>query len=238
MQAQDVPPPEGIVDIKIVAMMSVPMVGWMPHFGCAFDALTPFKIPLKLAYGAWWDHGICCLMEEAVAAGADWILTLDYDSMFTAFHLDRLIGHIASDDKIDAIAALQCRRGTGEEMLLSTPAQPGEDGKVGILVGPEPLAVESCHFGMTMIRVSKLAALPKPWMKHVPDANGSYSSDSRVDPDLYFWKQWREAGNTIFVDMHCKIGHLQPMVSQFDADFNARHVHVTDWRKANAKGAA
>lgn len=235
---QEEPKPPEFVDIKIVALMSVPMCGWNPHWGCAFDALLPFKIPLKLAYGAWWDHGITTLMEDAIAGGADWMLTLDYDTMFTSYHLDRLIGHIASRDDIDAISGLQCRRGTGEEMLLSVLTQPGVDGKVGITIDGTPLKVQSCHFGMTLIRCEALKKLAKPWMAHVPDANGSYRSDTRIDPDMYFWKQWREAGNSIYVDMQCRIGHLQAMVAEFDNNYNATHTHVVAWRQRESVVAA
>ena len=76
--------------------------------------------------------------------------------------------------------------------------------------------------------------MPKPWFLHTPDPKGSYRSKARLDPDMYFWKKWGEAGNTLYVDPHVRVGHLQPMVAELYDDeghLRTRHVHFMDWRK-------
>jgi hypothetical protein len=52
---------------------------------------------------------------------------------------------------------------------------------------------------------------------------------------MYFWRKWADTGNTLYVDPHVRIGHLQPMVAELHADddghLRTRHVHFMDWRK-------
>ena len=92
-------------DIKIVALTSIPMCGWNPHWGCVAEALRPFQIPIRLAYGAFWHQSMSNMLEDCIADGIDWVLTLDYDSMFSADQLNRLIERFGQSPHIDAMAA-------------------------------------------------------------------------------------------------------------------------------------
>jgi len=218
-------------DIKIAALMSVPMCGWNPHWGCVSEAVRPFQIPIRLAYGAYWHQSISNLLEDCISDGLDWVLTLDYDSMFTAEHLDRLIGRFGQREDIDALAALQCKRSTDEVPLMTV------QGVDEVEINGEPIRADTAHFGLTLIRIDALKKVPLPWFRSVPDPNGSYKTLKRTDADIYFWREWQRAGNTLYVDPQCAIGHLQPLVSEYDAEFKVRHVHVTEWRKANRRTA-
>jgi hypothetical protein len=223
-------PEEVYEDIKIVALTSVPMCGWNPHFGCVHEALRPFGIPLRHFYGAFWENGISNALEEAVANGVDWVLTLDYDTMFTPLQLDRLIGRFGQSPHMDALTALQCKRGTEEVPLMGGfTATKVIDGMAHIEINGQPIKVKTAHFGLTLLRMDSLKKVPKPWLLGLPDGDGSYSTMRRTDPDIYFWQQWEKAGNTIYVDPSVSVGHLQPTVAEFDENFKPRHVHVTDW---------
>ncbi len=216
-------------DIKIVALMSVPRVGWNDSWGCINEALRPFKIPIRLSFGAYWHQLMSNMLEDCVDEGIDWILTLDYDSIFSAEQLDKLIGLFGARSDIDALSVLQCKRGIDEVPLLTT------SGKSEVEIAGEPLKVDTAHFGMTLFRTEALRRMPKPWFVSVPDERGSYRSIGRVDADIFFWHKWREVGNTAYVDPYNAIGHLQPMVAVYDEQLKPKHVHVTEWRKANAK---
>lgn len=217
--------------VKVVAIMSVPMTGWMPHFGCVFESLRPFNMPLRLGYGAYWHQSMSNLLEVALKEGIDWVLTLDYDSLFTAEHLDRLIGVFGQNPNIDALAALQCKRGTEESPLMTVAGASEVD------VTGEPIKVDTAHFGLTLIRLDALKRVPMPWFVGRPDENGSYLTERRTDPDITFWRQWQAVGNSAYVDPLCSIGHLQAMVAEFDENFEPRQVHVNDYRKRKAGGA-
>lgn len=229
---------EGVMRaIRITALMTVPLCGYNPHFGCHSSALRPFGIGAKLAFGAFWHHGLSNLFEDCVDSGTDWILTLDYDSMFTAKHIDRLICQIMMHPEIDALAPLQPRRGNDGAMLVQVPNDDGkptdDKGRIQVQVYPDqPIEAITAHFGLTLIKVEALKRMPMPWFLDLPNQRGSYRTidQGRCDADMYFWRKWHEAGNKTFVDMHCRIGHLDAYVSEFDEKYAPRLVHVHDWR--------
>lgn len=215
---------ESAETIKVRAVMSVPRVGWNDAWMAINRALSPLKIPVETFNGVFWGQCMQRSFEKCLADGVDWILCIDYDSMITAQHVDALLGHFGENPEIDALAALQCRRGTEESPLMTI------FGKQGVEVNGKPLLVTTAHFGLTLIRTECLRTLPKPWFVTQPDSKGEYGAD-RLDDDIWFWHQWRLAGKTIYVAPDVRIGHLQLMVSQFDEHMQPQHVHVTDWRK-------
>jgi hypothetical protein len=158
-------------------------------------------------------------------------LACDYDSMMTARHVGQLIERFGRNPHMDALAALQCKRSTDEVPLLTV------EGATRITVAAEPIKVDTAHFGMTLIRAASLARVPRPWFEGRADPDGSYRTLGRTDPDIAFWHGWRAAGNTLYVDPLCSIGHLQPMVAEFDEHYKPRHVHVVDWRQKHARRA-
>lgn len=225
------------VEIKMAAVLSAPTCGWNSHWGCVQEALGVRGIPVRLGGGAYWHQTMQTLLEDAVNDGLDWVLTLDYDSIFTAAHVQRLIDTMANNPYIDALAALQVRRGTIECPLLNV-----GDGKSEVEFNGQPVKVRSAHFGLTLFRCNKLAALPKPWFIGKPGPSGSYDNE-RTDADIAFWLHWEANGNTCYVDPECSIGHLQPMVAEFQqverdgkAWLEPRHVHVHEYRSRTKPG--
>jgi hypothetical protein len=217
-------------DLQIVSVMSVPMCGWNPHWVCHTTALAPFGLADQvIMYGAWWDHGVSNAFEDLIDRGnVDWILAIDYDSMFTAQDVSNLINRFGQNSHMDALAAIQPRRGSEETPIMTI----GQNTVFEFT--DEAVKCDTAHFGLTLFRVDALAKMPKPWFLHTPDPNGSYRSKSRLDPDMYFWRKWADTGNTLYVDPHVRIGHLQPMVAELyldDGHLRTRHVHVIDWRK-------
>ncbi len=208
--------------------MSVPIVGWNPHWGCVPDALGPHRIPLKLGYGAYWHHAFSNLLEDCVNR-VDWFLALDYDSMFRAADVGQLLQRFRDNPHIDALAALQCRRGVEETPILSI------NGQGSIRMGSEVFAVDTAHFGLTLIRSSALRDVSMPWLMDTPDEKGSYANGKGIDADTFFWKRWKKEGKTVYVDPQCSIGHLQPMIAEFDANFQPIQTHLSDWRSRKQK---
>lgn len=227
-----------MADIKIAAVLSAPTVGWVPHFGCVSEAFHQWGIPLRLGAGAYWHQTMQQLLEDCVRDELDWVLTLDYDSMFSSEHVQRLIDVMAASPYIDALAALQVRRGSIECPLLNT-----GNGEGVVEFNGHPVKVRSAHFGLTMFRVEKFRELPKPWLVGKPGPSGSYDNE-RIDADINFWLHWGEHGRSVYVDPECRIGHLQPMVAEFAEEMQdgkpflvPRHTHVHEWRSRYKKGA-
>jgi hypothetical protein len=225
--------------------MSVPMCGWNPHWGCTADALSALNIPIRLAYGAYWHQTMSNLLEDCIDGGLDWVVTLDYDSVFSPEQLNSLIGRFGSRSDVDALAALQCKRSTDEvplmttfgkrELEIATTTHTCRTCGTQSTMQRDLIRADTAHFGLTLIRLDALKRVPKPWMVGKPDANGSYRTLGRTDPDIAFWREWEKAGNTLYVDPDVAIGHLQPMVAEYDSNFNVIHSHVIDWRQRNRR---
>lgn len=213
--------------LKIRGIMSIPRVGWNDAWCSINTALNPLRIPVETFNGVFWGQCMQRAFEKCLADGIDWILCIDYDSMITSQHVDQLLGHFGENPEIDALAALQCRRGNEESPLMTVMGAKGGD---LLPVDGSPVKVTTAHFGLTLIRAECLSTVPKPWFKTEPDDKGEYGKD-RLDDDIWFWHQWRRSGKTIYVAPDVRIGHLQLMVSEFDEHMQPRHVHVTDWRK-------
>lgn len=155
-------------DLKVRAILSAPSVGWLPHFGCVQAALSRLRIPYEWGSGAYWSQSLELLLERCIAEQVDVALTLDFDSMFSFRHIDRLLHSLCMNPEIDALAPLQARRRT-DQALFST----GNGGQTEIdVTRNEPFRVKTAHFGMTAIRLESLAKLPKPWLHAVPDDKG------------------------------------------------------------------
>ena len=213
--------------IKIAAVTSIPRVGWNDAWGVMFDALRHFGIPLRRFTGVYWGQCMQRVLEGCVADDLDWILTIDYDTMFTAEHLDRLMHTFGQRPDIDALAALQCRR--AKDTPLCT--VPGEKDK---MIDGTPFKVATAHFGLTLLRVESLKKCAKPWFWAKPDEKGEWG-DNRLDDDIWFWQQWREAGNTVYVDPSVAVGHLEVVVADFATTFEAKRIHPTDWIETHKK---
>ena len=213
--------------IKVAAVMSLPRYGSMAARGIMEESLKPFKIPLRTSQGVFWGQSMQRQFVEMVDEGLDWILTIDFDSVFTAEQLDQLIGTFGTNAHIDALAALQVRR-NGDRPLMTV-------GKAEeIQTDMSPILVTTSHFGLTLIRVEELRTVPRPWFKSEPDKDGNWSSD-RVDDDIWFWHQWRSAGKTIYVDPKVRIGHVEETVSWFDDKLKIQRSSVPEWREANVR---
>lgn len=227
LNLEGVKPSQPMSQVKIKAVMSIPRVGWNDTWGCIYEALSPFGIPIERNTGVFWGQCMQRSFEKAIDDGVDWLLTIDYDSVFTAEHLDALIGDFGANSHIDALAALQCRRASPFPLMTVGGADEVE-------IGNGPIKVTTAHFGLTLIRVDALAKVAKPWFKGEPDSTGGWG-DERLDEDIWFWHQWRLAGNSIYVTPNARIGHLEVVVSEFDEQMQPRRVYVSDWRKSHGK---
>lgn len=215
---------------KIIACMSLPRVGWNDAWGCIHSALAPWSIPILEHNSVFWAEGLSRLFNIAIDEGAEWILTVDYDSLFTRKNVAMLIGMMERFPEWDAITVLQAQR--EHHKPLGCVRDENCRGRL--------LKAESAHFGLTMLRVDALLRTAKPWLMNHPNKAGDWGA-GRCDADLWFWNQWRKAGNTVAIDMNNRIGHLEVVcvdfVDSIDGDkidlvprFTAPHV----WRKERA----
>ena len=216
-------------EIRVAALMTAPRYECVTARSAIERAMNAAGIPLTISGGVFYGQCMQSMMEGLMDGDkpkVDYIITVDFDSMFTATHITRLLSIIAQEDQVDALAALQPMRGKGR-MLGSR-----YDGAT-IEWDGRPIKVDSAHFGLTIIDAEKLLKLEKPWFWSQPDENGSWN-DGRVDSDVWFWRQWERAGNSVYIDPGTRLGHLEELVSYYDDKMNLLHTYPKDWKELAA----
>jgi hypothetical protein len=185
-------------------------------------AFVAAKVPLQNSQGVFYGQCMQRMMQTAVERGVDIAVVCDGDSLFTSDDIMRLLQTLESNDHIDALASMQIRRGN-KTMLASIKGQSTAE------VRGEPLQVSTAHFGLTAIDMRKLKGVPLPWFWSKPDDSNEWG-DLRIDDDIWFWKQWESAGNTVYLDPQTRIGHMEEMVVMVDpVSYEAVHAYPNEW---------
>lgn len=199
-----------MAEIGVSAVMSVPRLGFLDNMFSSFEALPPLGIRIRRCTGAYWGQCLERAMEETLADDKpDAILTLDYDSVYERRDVSWLMQLMCCHPEIDALAAVQAGRGNLGRLFTMR----GADGQNASGVPVDTFAgeltkVATAHFGLTLIRTDKLAALPKPWFHDVPAPDGAWGQ-GRIDADIAFWRKWEAAGNSLYLANRVPIGHLE-----------------------------
>lgn len=202
-------------DIRVEAVMSMPRLGFNDNwFGWA-QALMPLGIRPTKVSGAFWGQ---CLQRvcETFVDKCEYILTIDYDTFFTRQDLEQLMA-MAMTFQCDAITGLQVKREDGRPMLtmkgMTEDHAPNWRSTVPMSWFAEPVQeVDSAHFGCTVISTAALKRTPKPWFQGVPNEQGEWG-EGRIDDDIFFWRQFRKAGNRVFISPRVVLGHGEYVVT-------------------------
>lgn len=210
--------------VKVAAFMTAPRYESTWCRNMIETALKGAGIPLIISQGVFYGQCMQRMLSDAINAGVDVAITIDFDSIFTADDVKYLVSKSA---QYDALAALQSRRSMPYPLFTK-----GEDCEVEFK--GEPLEVVTAHFGLTSISLEKLSQVPEPWFMSVPAEDGSYN-DGKVDDDIYFWRKWREAGHKVFVDGDLSIGHMEEMIACFDETGAHQFVYPNTWFEENVQ---
>ena len=186
-------------------------------------------VAVDVVQGAFWGH----CMQMGFNRNLDlarYILTWDYDTVFTTWDVIALWRIMERHPNLGAVAGLQMRR----EMCMPLFNTVSRDGQVVQSVPLDALQAETyevatAHFGLTLLRTDALRQVPKPWFQDTPDAEGDWAG-GHVDDDIAFWVRWREAGNTIAIAPGVLLGHLQQVVTWPGPGLTEQHQPVSDYR--------
>lgn len=216
---------------KCQAVMSVPRLGFLDNIFCAASAFMRYGIELTKFTGVFWGQCMTRGMNEALSNDVKYIITIDYDTLFDAQDVGRLIRLMETTDA-DAICGTQMKREVDAPLFTMTDS----DGELlesfpGDTFDGELTRVNSGHFGLTIIRAESLRKLPKPWFKSEPNDNGEWE-DGRTDEDMWFWARWKDAGLSLYQSNYCTLGHLQLMATWPDSQFRPMYQYITDYYKA------
>jgi hypothetical protein len=235
---------------KVQAAMSIPRLGFMDNFFVAMESLIPLKIPILKFMGAFWGACLTRVMETAIEEGAEWILTMDYDSIFERSDVEELLDTAARYPEIDALACIQASRHRETPLftiseLLYKKIQSG--GPIDVeytepysvkrmdridrtTFDAEIMPVTTANFGLTLIRVASLKKMEKPWFKGEPDPDGGWG-EKRIDEDIWFWKQFEKSGLQLYLANRVCIGHAELMIRWPDENLEPVFQHPADFGK-------
>lgn len=194
---------------KLIAVYSLPRL--MPT-DVAFDTIRAVgKLGIRIIQrgGVFWGQALTRACQQAMTDGAEGILTIDYDTPHEVEDILKLYAMFKARPDADAICALQMRRGSLETLIAAR----DESGAMmetlpGEMFTEQLVKVASGNFGLTIIRASSLASLPKPWFMPVPDENGEWG-DNRTDEDVNFWRKWEAAGKTLYCAQEIVASHME-----------------------------
>jgi hypothetical protein len=205
---------------KVFAVMSIPRLGFQDNQFCAMEALVPLKIPLIKVQGAFWGQCLERGLMTQIDAGAEILLTIDYDTIFKKEDLQELIALMDSHPEVDALVPVQVGR-HGKKTLCTMRSKSGQWMEFVPVecFAQEIQSISTGHFGLTLIRTSALMKLPHPWFIGQPDKDGQWGRD-RVDEDIYFWRHFKANGSKAYMANRVVIGHLELMALWPDTNMN------------------
>lgn len=224
------------VSAKVGALMSVPRLGWQDNFGSLFmglksnDPEMAFDIPLFKFGGAFWEMGMQRGIKSMIEEGIDWIICIDYDTVFSRDDVKELMRLAATYPEADAIVPIQAKRNNDTALFTMVDAA----GNPRIRVPAEEFEQEltpihTGHFGLTLLKSTSVAKLKKPWFWSQPTPEGEWG-EGRTDADIYFWLEAEKQGFKAFQANTIRIGHLQVVISWVNEDFGIVHQYLNNYQ--------
>lgn len=212
---------------NIKAVQSMPRLGFTDTMTAMLDLVRSLGISVTTQQGVFWGQCLERGMTKAAEEGAEWILTIDYDTVFSVADVQKLAMLMEANPDVGAICPLQLKRDDDVPILNVDGENKRSD--LSALRGPL-LDVTHAHFGCTLIRVSALAKMPHPWFMPKPAPDGNWGDD-RVDEDIAFWHKFRECGNRLCIAPRVCVGHSQLMITWPDERLRPVRQHTKDWRE-------
>lgn len=219
----------GSTEFTVAAMMTLPRYENVYCRNTIDAALRELGIPLQTAQGVFYGQCMQRLFDKAIEANIDIALTIDFDSIFTGKDIYNLLRTLGEHPEIDAIAPMQAKRGCQYPLMTI-------QGEKSTTWDGNPIKVSTAHFGLTAIRLGKVAAMPKPWFWSTPGEGGNWDDESgKIDDDIYFWKSWEKAGNSVYVTPEVRIGHMEEMVAIHNERMEVVHMYPKAWKQMVTK---
>ena len=204
---------------KIHAVMSMPRLAFADNMYAALKVFVPLGVEFTRFTGAYWGECLERCMVDVIEKdpALEWVVTVDYDSVFTLQQFQKMAMLFDTYPKYDALAPIQPKRGSDGTVLCKTTADVTVDYMWGDIA-----PMDTAHFGMTFFRVSALKKLPHPWFHSVPGKDGSWN-EGNIDADIEFWNKWKRAGLTLGVTPRIGIGHIENLIAWVNEDFTIVH---------------
>lgn len=217
---------------NIAAVMSMPRLAFSDNMFCATSVATELGISFEKVTGAFWGQCMERVMTPHATDGTDYILTVDYDTVFNRDHVLKLIDIMQRNPDIDALAPIQFKRDEDFPLFrtLSDEGTLGDRLDLDEFDKNETTRVGWAHFGLTVLRASSMRKLTHPWFLDVPDETGQWG-DARVDADIHFWKKFVSEGFKVCVANRVSVGHLQLVATWPNRELRPIHQYTTEFQR-------
>jgi hypothetical protein len=200
----------GGLETKIQCVMTLPRLGFTANLTAAATIMPKLGIQVQTATGVFWGQKLSRLIDRYLNDGTEYIITMDYDTMFHENQVKRLLQLMAENPEVDCIIPVQVKRENKTPMFAIIDAE-GNGRDVPLTeFDAELVQVATGHFGLTIFRVSAFQGLKKPWFLAHPNEDGDWG-EGRIDEDIHFWHNWHKEGRTACLATSIMIGHLQMM---------------------------
>lgn len=200
--------------VGVRACLSVPRFGPLLHPRCAERAFMQLGIHGQSGQSCFWHQKISNLMETAIShADCRYVLTLDYDTVFSAGDILELYRLLESCPEVDAVFPLQAKRGCQEALFSLT----DQNGYIRTQISEADLRrnllpANTGHFGLTLFRADSLRKFPRPWMIPIPAEDGRWDN-GQIDADIVFWDRFKTAGFKVCLAPRVVVGHIEEVVT-------------------------
>jgi predicted SAM-dependent methyltransferase len=202
----------GGLETKIHAVMTLPRLAFTANMFAAATIFPKLGIAIDTRTGVFWERKLTELIDLHLNDGTEYIITMDYDTMFKEEHVRRLIQLMGENPDVDCIVPVQIMRENETPMFAIVDTE-GNGKEVPLTeFDSELVQIATGHFGLTIFRISAFKNLKKPWFLGKPNEDGDWK-EGRIDPDIYFWHNFYEAGNKVCLATNIMIGHMQMMAT-------------------------
>jgi len=198
--------------------MSLPRVGFVDNGFAIGFAMRGTGIKVSRFQGAFWEQGIDKMMRSWL--DKQYILTIDYDTYFTQYHVVDLYNIMERNPEVDVLFPMQTKRNGGAPMfqahqfLTGKKMDDGADEMKSSLKNwsKDYIEADSGHFGLTIIRTECLKKLDKPWLEGKANKDGEWEF-GKIDPDMSFWYNCQKNNVKVALAPTVYIGHLEQFCS-------------------------
>lgn len=211
----------------VAACISSARFGPSLHHRDTNRAFEMLGIPYEIQVGCFWHQILSESMERQLEKPwVEYVLTLDYDTLFSPLDVLELYRLIRAYPGVDAVCALQSKRSSYDALFTIQAAERRASGHVYTADFERNLTrISTGHFGLTLFKADSLRSHARPWMVPKPGSDGRWGSPDHVDADIDFWYRWRDAGKTLYLANRIIVGHLEEVVSWPDAANGYKPVH-------------
>lgn len=206
---------------QVTFCMSIPRLGFNMNTQKLMESIYKYNAPCVMEGGAYFDLSMEKGIQKALEHGTPYIITVDYDTVFEASHVWRLVALMERYRDYDAMAAVQLRRGE-HKVLVS-----GKDGDEYTLLhfSDEVLPCRTAHFGLTIFRREVFERLPWPWMRHTEQ------DGKTIEADMMFWANLEAAGMKLGTATTVCIGHMEEFIVWPDRDYQPIYQEESEYHR-------